>query len=509
MLSSIKQSTKDSIIYGLGNIAVKLVGFVLIPIYTNPRFISIDDFGIMAILDISGLILISLMASALPQSLMRWYWDPDHKNAQKEIFFMVLISQILVSLLFIAILFPLAGQISILIFGDEKWTFALRLVILSNALQAINNIINYLMRVQSRSVLYSTANLIKLVFVLLLTIMLIVWRKIGIPGIYMAQVAGNLVFILCLSVYAIRNCVPSVNLKLLRSMANYGFPLMLANFAGASYSAIDRFSLNSMTLLKFVAVYSLAFKVASVLKLVIVDSVKMAVTPMVIKKMEDPDSSRFYSKTNLYSSLVLMMGIIAVSLFSYEAIKVIARSTEYWGAYLIVPLLSLSVFFVNMRETTIWGLIIRKRTWIMGLIVIFATALNIALNILLIPRFTMTGAAFAAIITNFTYWFACFYYAQKALHVPYELGKVLLILAVGTLLSFSGFLFNSMEVVPRLVLKLLVLLSFPFILYLFKFYEPAELKAINGFTSKWLNLRNLGRNLKSLRGDLDRSDNSL
>jgi O-antigen/teichoic acid export membrane protein len=509
MLSSIKQSTKDSIVYGLGNIAVKLVGFILIPLYTNPKIISIDDFGVMAILDITGLILISLMASALPQSLMRWYWDPDHKKDQKEIFFMALLSQILVSLLFVILLFPFAGQISTLIFGSEKWSFALRLVILSNALQSINNIINYLMRVQSRSILYSAANLIKLVFVLLLTIILIVFRKMGIPGIYLAQVIGNMVFILCLSVYAVRNCVPSVKLKLLRAMANYGFPLMLANFAGASYSAIDRFSLNSLTLLKFVAVYSLAFKISSVLKLVIVDSIKMAVTPMVIKKMDTPDSNRFYSKTNLYSSLVLMMGIIAVSLFSFEAIKVITKSTQFWGAYIIVPLLSLSVFFVNMRETTIWGLIIRKKTWIMGLIVIFSTILNIFLNILLIPIFNMMGAALATIITNLIYWYACFYFAQKALSVPYELNKILIILIVGTLLSFSGFLVNDLQVLPRLILKLLLLISFPFILHLFRFYEPAELKAVRGFVSKWSNLRNFRENLKSLRGNTESSNNSL
>ena len=104
LLNSIRQTSKDSIVYGLGNIAVKIIGFVLIPLYTNPKFFSVDDFGVIAILDITGLVMISVMASGLPQSLMRWYWDKNHTNNQKGIFFMTLITQLVVSLAFCLLL---------------------------------------------------------------------------------------------------------------------------------------------------------------------------------------------------------------------------------------------------------------------------------------------------------------------------------------------------------------------------------------------------------------------
>ena len=34
MFKDIKQVMKDSVLYGIGNVAVKLVGFILIPLYT-------------------------------------------------------------------------------------------------------------------------------------------------------------------------------------------------------------------------------------------------------------------------------------------------------------------------------------------------------------------------------------------------------------------------------------------------------------------------------------------
>jgi O-antigen/teichoic acid export membrane protein len=503
MLKSIKTSFKDSIVYGLGNIAVKVIGFLLIPLYTDPKYFSVDDFGVIALLDISGLILIALMASGLPQSLMRWYWDKEYDGKQKGIFFMSVSNQFLVSLTFCILLFPFTDQISNMIFGNAEWGGALRLLILSTALQSVNNIINTLMRIQSKSVLFSGTNFAKLLLVLILTIYFIVFRHLGVAGIYLAQVIGNLVFILFLSGYTVKNCRLFFDLSIFRAMGIYGFPLLLSNVAAASLTVIDRYSLNSLALLKYVAVYSLAYKIASVLKLVIVDSIKMAITPMVLKKINSPDNKRFYSKTCLYSSYVLMAGIITISLFSYEIIKMISRSAEFWSAFIVVPILSLSVFFTNMRETSTYGLIINRKTGIVGINVVISSILNILLNILLIPRWNIAGAAIATILTQFIFWFLSYYFSQKEYFIPYEMKKIALMFITGAALSFAGLFINEIHIIPRLLLKSLCIVSFPFILYLFKFYEPSELQSIKGFISKWSRIRNLKENLKSLKGITD------
>lgn len=500
MLQSIRTSLRDSVIYGLGNIAVKVIGFLLIPLYTDPRYFSVDDFGIIALLDISGLILISLMASGLPQSLMRWYWDKEYDGRQKGIFFMSITNQVLVSFLFCIALYPLTGAISQMIFGNPGWSNALKLLILSTALQSVNNIINTLMRIQSRSVLFSGVNLAKLLVVLGLTIYLIVFRHMGVSGIYLAQVAGNLIFILILSGYTVRNCRLFFDMKILRSMSIYGFPLLLSNVAAASLTVIDRYSLNSLAMLKYVAIYSLAYKISSVLKLVIVDSIKMAITPMVLQKINSPGNQRFYSKSCLYSSYVLMFGILVISLFSYEIIKVISKSTEFWGAFVVVPLLSLSVFFTNMRETSTYGLIINKKTRIIGINVVISSILNILLNILLIPRWNIIGAAVATLLTQFVFWLIGYVFSQREYFIPYELKKIALMFFIGAILSFMGLIVNEIHVIPRLAIKSACIISYPFILYFLDFYEPVELKSIRGFISKWSDIKNLNKNIRSLKG---------
>jgi len=503
MLKSIKVSFKETLIYGLGNIAVKIVGLILIPLYTNHKYFSVDDFGYMGILEISGLVLTAVMASALPQSLTRWFWDKDHRDNQKGIFFMSLSTQVIVSLLFCVVLIPLSGTLSQIIFSKPDWGKVITYVILASSIQSVNNIINTLMRLQSKSLLYTLTNLFKLLSVLSLTLYFILSKRMGIEGIFLAQVIGNSLVVLILLGYTFRNVKFYFNREIFSSMGAYGFPLLLANVAAAMLTVIDRYSLNSLTVMKSVALYTLAFKITSVLKLVLVDSMKLALGPMMIKRIDSPDNKRFYSKVLLYSSYILMFAVVGVSLFSYEVIKIIADSKEFWGAVVIIPVLALSIFFVNMKEVTVYGLHIAKKTKIIGIIVAFSTVMSLILNILLIPVWDITGAAIATLLSQFIYWYACFYFSQKVFYVPYEIRKILMLLFTGAILSFSSLFINGMDLLPRLLIKTGVLLSFPFILYLLNFYEQQELQAIRGFVNKWSKLKNFRSNLNSLKGITD------
>jgi hypothetical protein len=156
-----------------------------------------------------------------------------------------------------------------------------------------------------------------------------------------------------------------------------------------------------------------------------------------------------------------------------------------------------------MKEVTVYGLHIAKKTSIIGFIVVFSTVLSFALNFLLIPIWSITGAAIATLISQFIYWYACYYYSQKVFYVPYEIRKIVVMLITGAVLSFSSLLINGMDLLPRMIIKTVSLVSFPFILYLFNFYEPVELQAISGFIRKWSKLKDLKTNLHSLKGISD------
>lgn len=499
MLKSIKSSFRDTLIYGFGNVAVKVVGLILIPIYTNPHYFSVDDFGVLGIMEISALVLTAFMASALPQSLTRWFWDKDYRGNQKGIFFMTFLTQIVVSAIFCLLLIPLSGTFSKIIFSDTKWSEVITFVVISSCVQSVNSIINTLMRLQSRSMLYTVTNIFKLTVVLLLTVYFIVNRKMGLEGIYLAQVIGNSLSVLILLGYVVKNAKPWFDKTVFKSMNSYGFPLYVANISAVLLNVIDRYSLNSMATLESVALYTFAFKITSVIKLVILDSMKLAIGPIMFRKLDDPGNMRFYSKVMLYSAFVIMFAIVGISIFSYEAIKVIAGSKEYWGAVAVIPILAISIYFTSLKDISVYGLHFAKKTKVLGSIVVFATVISLISNIIFIPLWGFAGSAVATLVSQLIYWVACYHFAQKAFFIPYELRKIFLLLFWGSVLSFSGLLLNSLDLLPRILLKTSLLISFPLILYFFGFYEEVELRVIRGFAAKWGNLRRFPENLKSLR----------
>jgi len=503
MIGSIKSTVKDTAIYGFGNVAIKLVGLVLIPIYTNKKYFSTEDFGIIGMLDISGMVLLALLSFSLQQSFTRWYWDKDHRDNQKGIFFMVFISQVVVAIALCLLLIPLSGTFSKMLFQSTDWTNAIVLLIIASAIQSLNYLISTLMRLQSKSSLYTITNVIKLIVVLVLTLYFILFRKMGIDGIYLAQVIGNGLFILMLAGYTLKNCRVYFNWKALREMNVYGFPLFIGGLSAVLLNVVDRFSLNTMSVLTAVALYTLAIKVSSVIKLVLVDSVRLAILPTFLKKIDSSDNRRFYSKILTYTSFVTMVAIVGVSLFSMEVIKLISNSKDFWGAIAIVPILCLSIFFVNMKEVTVYGLHIAKKSKTFGGIVVVTTIINIILNIIFIPLWDITGAAIATLISQFLYWLGCYIFGQKAFHIPYELKKLFILFAVGSIFSFSSLLLNDLDLVIRLPLKVFLAFIFPIVIYFFNFYDRVEIDAIKGFFRKWANLKNLKSNLQSLKNIKD------
>jgi O-antigen/teichoic acid export membrane protein len=120
-----------------------------------------------------------------------------------------------------------------------------------------------------------------------------------------------------------------------------------------------------------------------------------------------------------------------------------------------------------------------------------------------IPLWGIIGAAFATLTAQLIYWLITYYYSQKEYHIPYEINKILILLVVGGILSCAGLVINDLSLPLRLMIKSACLISFPFILALFNFYEPVELQAIRGFVVKWSDIRKFGENLKSFKAIKD------
>jgi O-antigen/teichoic acid export membrane protein len=485
MLNNLRSVAKSSVIYGMGNLSTKLIGFILIPFYTShfkPYF-----YGIISIVDVSSQALISIFNLGLYYALFRWYWDKEYLDHQKSIFYTSFVFLVFVAVALFAIFYPFRQYFSEILFNSNQYVYLFELMVISSALQILTLMPATLMRLQEKPVLYTVTNLGRLILSLILTIYFIAYLDRGLEGIFEAQVIGHIFYLLVIPVYMIRNIDFKFRFDLLKGMLKFGSPIVVASISGIIIMLADRYGLKFLgdNGLADTGTYSLGYKIANTITVFVITSINLAVSPMIYKMMDDPGNKRFYSKIMTYTTFIVVMFVIAFSIYGKEIVKILSKNPEYWNAYKVVPLISFAILFFMMKENAVLGLNIMKKTRTIAVILILISILNVSLNLLLIPLFNTIGAAISYLLSQFVCFILIYIASQKIYFIPYELKKIFKMIILSVILISASYLLNDFNIVTRLVMKTILLALFPVILYFIGFYEKIEIERINGFFNKW------------------------
>jgi O-antigen/teichoic acid export membrane protein len=484
---------KSIIIYGFGNVSVKLVGLVLLRMYTNPHLLSPDEYGALGMMDISAQVLISVFSLSLYAAYGRWYWDKDHIDNRKKIFF-TCFSTLLVLSAFIAVSGIFAARpLSMVLFDRDDFANAMMLMMLGASMQPLIDFTLTQMRLEEKPLFYITINIVRLAVTLGATIWFLKYANRGLSGIYEAQIIGNMLFLVIASGYIYRSSVFSFSGPIVKEMIRFSLPLSLAAFSNVLLAVFDRFVLNynsidnKSTLLN-VGIYTQGFKIANTTKVFIISSVQLALAPAIFKIMNHPDHKMIYSKIMTWFTIIVVYFSLFLSLFGLEVTKFFTTGTIYWDAYKIIPILALGIIFGMLKDVSITGLQITKRTRIIGIIIAGIAIFNLGLNMLMVPLWGIYGAASSSLVSQVIFFSILYIYAQKHYPIPYRLDRVGLILVSGILLFIAGSLVNDLSLGIRVAVKITALLLFPMLLFIFRIITREEIgmalslfKSIKGF----------------------------
>ena len=496
MLNDIKQTSKHTFVYAMGNVATKAIGIILIPLYTDPRYLSQTDFGELALLEATAQILTGILAMAMASSIQRWYWDHSFIKDQKSIFFTSMAFLVAFNLPVLLILTHNADHLSKLIFHRQDYSYLLQLTFATVGLRIINNQIKTVIKLRSKAVLFFVVEILKLTLTLLMTILFVVQRGKGLDGIWEATLLGELIAFALMLHFTAKNIKPRINGRVLKEMLIYGYPLMLSAASAVILTTTDRYMIHFLAGPEETALYSLGFRFANTLQMVVSVSVMSALTPIRMKKINEEGNQRFYSKSLTYVSFVFVFCLIILSLFSLEALKIVTKSTSYWAANGIIPILSYAFLFTLMRQNLNIGLVIKKKTKRIALMVFSTTLLNFGLNALLVPLWDIYGASLATLTSQLVFCIMMFWQSQKAYAINYELKKLFIMVIISVAIVAAGLAISPLDIWIRLPIKIGLLILFPFILYFLNFYEQREVVIIKQILKTWYNPKKMGENLK-------------
>ncbi len=497
MLEIFKKITKNTFIYSIGQIAPKLVGLILLPFFTDPAYLSPEDYGKLSMLESASMFLIVMFGFGLNYALERWYWDKDYIEKRKSIVFTLIVATIVISGVVWSILSFFSANISVLLTGKEDWISLINLLFICSAIESLILIPGTLLRLEEKPLFFVSANIIRFFLYLILTFIFLISMKRGLEGIYEARLISLAGVMLVLAIPLFKNISFHFEWKALKDMILFRLPLVLSTVSYIIFNITDRFSIRFLSSSSFqdVGVYSLGFTLTNSVKVVVISAIWLSVRPMIYSKMNEEGNRRFYSKLMKYMIFVITSLLLVLSVFGQEIILVLTRNNVFGTSYFIVPIISMAIIFDTLKEISqSIGLIITKKTGTIAITMIIATVLNILLNIALIPFLNIYGAALSTVISQFFFFVVIYRYSQKQYPIPYEIRRIAVMIIVFVLLAGISLLCSNLSLALRLPVKLILISSFPVILLYMNYYEDIETTRIRQLwhkmkkPSEWMNL---------------------
>jgi O-antigen/teichoic acid export membrane protein len=204
----------------------------------------------------------------------------------------------------------------------------------------------------------------------------------------------------------------------LREMLRFGLPVVPVGVFQWIIMSSDRILLGNMTNSSEVGIYAIAWSLISPIGL-LTASFAMAYGPFSMSLINHPSSRQVYAKVlTLYSVLGCLL-CTAISLFALDIVDLIT-TPQYHAAAGLIPYLAFSGLSYGAISIAITGLTIAKKTTLIALGTFIGAALNVGLNLILIPSLKKQGAAISFLASTLLSLAAVFFFSQKHYPIPYQ-----------------------------------------------------------------------------------------
>ncbi len=472
---------------------------MLIPLYT--RKLRANEYGVLALLTVTLTLVAVVLKFGLNQAFFRHYYDTEDAAHRRRIVGSTLIFLFFSTAFFTALFYWLAPQIALVAFtGDAQRPDLLRLIFLIGFFEVINIVPDSILRAKFYSARYSALNITAFVMQIVLICYLVYFVEASVKMVLIGRLLGVAFETLIFYIGVWRELSLKFSFAEVREMLAFGSPFIFGTIASTLFVMIDRFFLERYSGETEVGVYSLANNVTGAVTTLAIMPFAQVWTVMRFKVMNEEGAAEYYSRVLTYIVFVSMFLALGVAAVAGNGLLMFAhRSYNLFPT--ILPLLAFSVVLDSASRVLNVGITLRKRTFYGPLLTIAALAFNIALNFVLIPRYGSIGAAISTLL-SFAFFCAIRYLVSNLFFkVHYEWKRIFLLLGIGSFIiaSFYGIDYMSgssarkTTLVLTLGIKATIALSFPFLLFVMRFYDDREL---NRLAEKWQQVRLMIKNRK-------------
>lgn len=473
MIKVFKKLFRQSAVYSFGGILDKGISFLLLPFYT--AYLTTAEFGIVGIMTVLIQLAVPLVKAPVSNGFVRYYYSHEISGDRKVLFFNGLFF-IVVQLLVLSFLLLFGNKFfASLLLDDENLDYIVTIYAIILFFLPVKQYLLSLLRIQQKSGLYFIVSVSRAVISAAVTLYLLIVVKMGVMAVVYGQLLRACFDLVILFPYLLKNIAIRIDIKSLKPLLKYGYPLILTAVSLYFMQSSDRFIMKMHWSLDDLGIYSFAFRFGMIINIALATPVKYALNPIIFKMEGDnQDVNPFISRSTNYFFFIALLFWLVLSVFSKELVYLIAQSKDFYKAWKIVPVVALISVMNGGKDFFGKGIAMASKTQYSAAAFVMGAVLNVILNLLFIPFWNIYGAVAATLLSFLFLAGLNIHYSGRFYNLKFNLRLIAITILISFMIFGISLFANSLPLIFSIPLKGLLILVFPLILYYGGFFKPEE-----------------------------------
>ena len=480
-MTRLRELSKGVAIYGLGDVAVQVVSFLLLPVYV--QYLTRTDYGVIALLAAVEAPAKLFFRWGIDGAFMRFWYDcRDDRERQRLastlFFFLLAVNGTLLAATLVAA--PFASEP---LFDQAGYTLALQLVLLNTFAIGFTFIPFHVLRMQNKPGEFSLLALARSASTLVLRLVLVVGYGYGVMGVVISDIVVTAVLMIVMVKWFQPLIRPVFSTAVLRQSLAFGLPRVPHGIALQVMAVADRFILQKFRSVGEIGAYSIGVSFGLVPKIALA-AFESAWAPFYYATSREPDAKRVFATVTTYGIAVLALMTAGLSAIAADLLQIMTAG-RFVDAAPVVTWTAVGVFFYGIYLLTSIGLNITSQTRYYPVTTTVGALVNVGLNLVLIPTHGMLGAAWANGAAYAIQSAIAYHFSQRFYPIRYEGGRIARAVVAAGIGYGAAALLPVMPATAGLMVRgSTVVAVMGTLLLVTRFFHAEELRWLNGLIRK-------------------------
>lgn len=400
-----KSLFKNIVLFFLASFVPKTISFFMVPLYTH--CLTTEQYGNIDLITTTVQLLLPILTLQVQDAIL--FFSMDRKQNPGE----VLSIGLWICMGGFALL--IVGTSAMLVSGAVllEWTY-IAFFLLHYFISALANAISYFARAIGKVKSITVSSVITCLITVASNLLFLLVFNWGVNGYLLANILGHLISLvyLCASVRIDQYIVLRIsNPGLIKRVILFSLPMVVSGLAWWINNSLDKYILAFFCGASATGLLAVAYKIPTIVSL-LGSTVSRAFSVSVLRNFAVKDEDGFLGNSYEMISFLMVLGSSGLMLINIPLSGILFQNSFYAAWQLVPPLLvSATMNHVSLSCQNIC--MAMGKTKLISSTAMVGAAVNIVLNLCMIPKMGAYGAAVATAVGFFVVWLVRYVWVKK------------------------------------------------------------------------------------------------